>query len=165
MTRKMSLPACLLCCFVVSMMGCSFMHTSKPAKVPETDRQAQASTIEWGERKWELYQKDNGGVSYYLDKGAISFPSRNMIHLWRKRVFPGKEQMAGHIGSSHKEIIAFDEFDCRNDQYRSLELQAVNWDGTATEIFRRPSPWGPAYQGTADEYIMDNYCGEAKKAQ
>ena len=165
MSRKMSMSACLLCCLLASMIGCSFIHTSKAPKGPETAKEAQASTIAWGERTWELYEKDYGGVSYYLDKGAVSYPSRNMIHLWRKRVFPGKEQTAGHIASSHKEIVTFDEFDCRNNQYRSLELQGVNWDGTATEIFRRPSPWGPAYQGTAEEYVMDTFCGEAKKAQ
>ncbi len=165
MNRKMCLSVCLMCCALVSMIGCSFVRTSQPAKGPETVKEAQGGTIEWRERTWEFYAKDNGGVSYYFDKGAVSFPSRNIIHVWRRKVFSAQTATARHTASNQKEIIAFEEFDCTQDRYRSLEVQGLNWDGTTTQIFRKPSPWTPIFPDMADDYFLDNYCGAAKKAQ
>jgi hypothetical protein len=165
MSRKMSLSVCLLCCALAWMTGCSFVHKSKPAKAPETVKEDRGSTIEWGERKWEFYQKDNGGVSYYFDKGSVTFPSKNVIHVWRRRVFPEGAADARHISSNMKEITAIDEFDCSAGRYRSLEVQGLKWDGSTTELFRRPSPWGIVYEGTAEDYFLDNYCDQAKKSQ
>ena len=165
MSRKMSLSVCLLCCALASMIGCSFFHNSMPAKAPETVKQSQGSTFEWGERKWELYEKDNGGVSYYFDKGSVTFPSKNVVHVWRKREFPGQTAGALRTSSNMKEITSIDEFDCSEGRYRSLEVLGLKWDGTTTELFRKPTPWGTIFQGTAEDYFLDNYCGQAKKDQ
>jgi len=165
MSRKMSLSVSLLCCALVSMTGCSFIHKSNPAKAPETVKQNQGSTIEWGERKWEFYVKDNGGVSYYFDKGSVTFPSKNVVHVWRKREFPGEKADARHTASNMKEITSIDEFDCSEGRYRSLEVQGLKWDGTTTDLFRKPTPWGTVYEGTAEDYFLNNYCGQAKKNQ
>ena len=168
MTRKMLFFLCLLSCALASMVGCSVFHKGTPptqAKAPEAVKETKGSAIEWGERKWEFYRKDNGGVSYYLDKEAITFSSKNVMHVWRKREFPQEKAGAGRTSSNMKEIVAFDEFDCRDGRYRSLEVQGLKWDGTATEVFRKPSPWGPIYEGTAEVYFLDNYCGQAQKKQ
>ena len=66
--------------------------------------------------------------------------------------------------SSHKEIITYDEMNCKDEKYRSLETQLVNWDGTTTDIFRRPTPWTTIYEETADDLILHDYCKEADKA-
>jgi len=165
MSKKMSLSVCLLCCALASMMGCSFFRKSMPAKAPETVTQNQGSAFEWGERKWELYMKDNGGVSYYFDKGSVTFPSKNVVHVWRKREFPEGTAGARHTSSNMKEITSIDEFDCSEGRYRSLEVVGLKWDGTTTEVFRKPTPWGAVYQGTAEDYFLDNYCGQANKGQ
>lgn len=168
MIRKASLLLCLLSCAFASMFGCSILHkstTATPAKAPEAVKETNVSTIEWGERKWEFYVKDSGGVSYYFDKETITFPSKNVMHVWRKREFPLEKPGAGRTSSNMKEIVALDEFDCRDGRYRSLEVQGLKWDGTTTEIFRKPTPWGAIYDDTAEIYFLDNYCGQAQKKQ
>jgi hypothetical protein len=67
-------------------------------------------------------------------------------------------------GRGLKEITTFDEIDCRNDRFRTLELQGVNADDTKTDIFRRVSPWNPIFQESADEYLLNHFCTEAAKA-
>jgi hypothetical protein len=168
MTRKMLFSLCLLSFALASMIGCSIFHKGTPgaqAKPSEAVKESKGSTIEWGERNWEFYQKDNGGVSYYFDKGTIAFPSKNVMHVWRKREFPQEKPGAGRISSNMKEIVAFDEFDCREGQYRSLEVQGLKWDGTSTEVFRKPSPWSLIYEGTADDYFLNTYCSQTQKKQ
>ena len=59
-------------------------------------------------------------------------------------MFSAQTATARHTASNQKEIIAFEEFDCTQDRYRSLEVQGLNWDGTTTQIFRKPSPWTPS---------------------
>ena len=115
-------------------------------------------------RKWEKYGEDNNGVVHYIDKSAISYPSKNIIRVWRKRVFPEIVPGSKGMKSSHKEIVTYDEMDCKNETYRSLELQGVKWDGTLTEIFRKPTPWMPCFDNTADDRVLENYCKEAAKA-
>ena len=158
-------------CIVVSLAaivsfavlgGCTFFGSKttaekKPAK-KETAAKIQPSPEEWKERKWEQYAEDRAGTIYYFEKESISYPAKNIIHLWRKRVM-------GPGGGGMKEITSYDELDCRTEKFRTLELQAINPNGTTTEIFRRPSPWNTVYQQSADEYILNNFCKEAAKAE
>jgi hypothetical protein len=120
-------------------------------KNPGQATPTQASGLEWKERQWEQYEQDKGKTVYYFEKDSLSYPSPHIIHVWRKRTFPTRS-------SSHKEIVSFDEIDCKNDKYRSLEVQALNWDDTPTPIYRKPSPWTNIYQDTPDEYFLDNFC-------
>lgn len=165
MTRKISLALCLLWCALASVVGCTIFHKSTSAKTPEAAEEAKGSAIEWGERNWEFYAKDNGGVSYYFDKGSITSPSKNVVHVWRKREFPQEKPSGARTSSNMKEITALDEFDCREAQHRSLEVQGLRWDGTTTEVFRRPTPWAPIYEGSPEDYFLNNYCGQEKKSQ
>jgi hypothetical protein len=140
------------------------MPFGRSAKNPAPVKEAGASTIEWGERNWEYYARDNNGIVHYLDKSAISYPSKYIIHVWRRRVFPEAAPGSRNVRSSHKEIIAYDEMDCKTEKYRSLESQGVNWDGTTTQIFRTPMPWTPTFDDTADDLVLQQYCKEAAKA-
>jgi hypothetical protein len=148
----------------VSTIGCSVMPFGKSAKNPEPAKEAGVSKIEWGARNWEYYAEENNGVTYYLDKSTISYPSKNIIHVWRRRVFPEAAPGTRAVRSSHKELIGYDEMNCVTEKYRTLESQGVNWDGTTTAIFTRPTPWMTIYNDTADDRVRENYCKEAAKA-
>ena len=141
--------------------GCSFLPTfKKPSGETQTRKQTPVSpspSAEWKERKWEKYTDDRAGTSYLFEKESISYPAKNIIHVWRKRIMgPG----AGGL----KEITTYDEIDCKTERFRTVELQGINADGTATNIFRRTSPWNPIFQESADEYFLNNFCKEAAKA-
>lgn len=163
MNRKL-LPLLCLAGSVVLMSACSMVPFHKSDKKAEPRKQAEEVKAEWGERKWEQYGSDNNGTTHYLDKSSITYPSRYTIHIWRKRVFPEAVVGSGTVRSSHKEIIGYDEMNCKTEEYRSLESQGVNWDGTTTKVFTRPTPWTPVYDGTADDVILRDYCKEAAKA-
>jgi hypothetical protein len=164
MNRRVLLFFCLACGVAASMSACSIMPFQKSAKKSEPPKQEQASKIEWGERKWEQYGKDNSGITYYFDKSAITYPKKHIIHVWRKRVFPEAVVGVSTVRSSHKEIVAYDEMNCKTENYRALESQGLNWDGTTTQIFTRPTPWTPAFNDTADDRMLLNFCKEAAKA-
>ena len=102
------------------------------------------------ERKWTSYMRDReGGVEYFYDKEALMKPSKELIQVWRKRVFPA--------GAAQKEIVTLDEIDCRGARYRSLELHVTYWDGTA-ERYDRVSPWARVYENSPEEYLMEEDC-------
>jgi hypothetical protein len=164
MNRRAVLFFYLACSLAASMSACSIMPFQKSAKAPAPPKQEQASKVEWGERKWEEYGKDNSGITYYFDKSSITYPSKSIIHVWRRRVFPEAVPGAGYVRSSHKEIVGYDEMNCKTEAYRSLETQGVNWDDTTTRIFTRPTPWTPAFNDSADDRMLQNFCREAAKA-
>jgi hypothetical protein len=151
MTRKflfcLSLGYCLLLC----VGGCSLLRPGKSAKEAQKPPIVDTGNIEWKERTWENYAEDRGGVQFYFDKESLSYPSKDLIRVWRKRVFPGRS-------SSQKEIVSFDEIDCRTDRYRTLELQGLNWDDTKTMIYKRPTPWTNIFENTPDEYFLGKFC-------
>jgi hypothetical protein len=102
------------------------------------------------ERKWTSYARDRDtGVEYFYDMEALLKPSKDLIQMWRKRVFPA--------GAAQKEIVTFDEIDCRKGRYRSLELSVTYRDGTA-QRFDKVAPWADVYANTAEEYLMDEHC-------
>jgi len=148
---RLSLFACFVTCLCVSLADCSLVVAEKPAKGAQPPRTVDSSGIEWKERKWEIYAKDRGGTQYYFERESLSYPAKNRIYVWKKRIFPGKS-------SSQKEIVSYDEIDCRDEKYRSLELQGVNWDDSTTIIYKRPTPWTPIFTDTADEYFLDTFC-------
>jgi hypothetical protein len=163
MKRRILLPFCLCCVLAIFVSGCSLNPFKKSTQKPDQPKQGQVSKVEWGERKWEQYGKDNNGTTHYFDKSAITYPSKGIIHVWRKRTFPEAVPGSGNVKSSHKEIITYDEMNCKTEEYRALESQGINWDGTATRIFTRPTPWNPVFNDTADDTILRNYCKEAAK--
>ena len=123
MNKRSFLSACLVCCVAVSTIGCGSMPFGKSTKNPAPVKEAGVSKIEWGARNWEYYAKDNNGVTHYMDKSAISYPSKYIIHVWRRRVFPEAAPGSKSVRSSHKEIIAYDEMNCKTEKYRALESQ------------------------------------------
>ncbi len=160
MNRSSLLPVCLICYVAISTIGCSSLPFVGSAKSKEPAKQAEVSHAEWGPRTWEMYAKDRNGITNYVDKIAITYPSKGVIHVWRRKVFPEKEG----IRSSHKEIITYDEVNCEAGKYRSLETQLVNWDGTTTDIFRKPTPWTTVFEATVDDLLLHDYCKTADKA-
>ncbi len=102
------------------------------------------------DRKWTSYMRDRDtGTEYFYEKETLMNPSPDLIQMWRKRVFPA--------GASQKEIVTFEEIDCRAARYRSLELQVTYWDGTSKR-FEKASPWGKIYANSPDEFLMDEHC-------
>jgi hypothetical protein len=155
MQRWFVVPVFLLSCLMVFLAGCSMLPSKKPAKQNQPEASAAASsTVEWKDRRWESYA-DERGVQYYFEKESISYPKKDTMLVWRKRIFPGKM-------SSHKEIVSLDEFDCREEKVRSLQVQGLNWDDTTTPIYQRPTPWAIVYTNTADDYFVLNYCRRAE---
>jgi hypothetical protein len=151
MNRKILLSAFFASCLVFSLLGCSLFSSERPAKKSERTVASEPSNIEWKERKWESYAEDNGGVQYFFERESLDHTTKDLIYVWRKRIFPGKS-------SSQKEITSFDEIDCRTEKYRSLELQGLNWDDTTTIIYKRPTPWTPIFTDTPDYYFFNNFC-------
>lgn len=152
------------CSLALSISACGIMPFGKTAKDSGPSTPTQTSKVEWGERKWEEYGRDGNGVVHYLDKSSISYPSKHIIHVWRKRVFPERIEGARKVKSSHKAIISYDEVNCTTEKYRALETQGINWDDTTTKIFTTPTPWTPVFENTADELLLQDYCKEAQKA-
>ena len=102
------------------------------------------------ERKWTSYMRDRETrVEYFYDKEALVKPSKELIQVWRRRVFP--------TGASQKEIVTLDEIDCRKARYRSLELSVTYWDGT-TKAYDKVSPWSNVYANSVEEFLMDEHC-------
>ncbi len=151
MGRRLLFCVFITSCLVISLGACGSVGKAKPAKEARKPAVAEPSSVEWKERQWENYAEDRGGVLFYFERESVTYPSKDIIHVWRKRVFPGRS-------SSQKEIVSLDEINCKTEKYRSLELQGVNWDDTTTVIYKRPTPWNTIYTDTADEYFLDNFC-------
>jgi hypothetical protein len=107
-----------------------------------------------GPEQWESYWKDRHDVEYFYDKDHVEYPSKGMIKVYRKRVFPE--------GSQQKEIVSLDEMNCKTLKYRSLELTVTGFDGTS-ETTNVVSPWIMIWGNTADESVSDALCPEANK--
>ena len=134
------------------MVACSLIRSGKankeaksaaaqaePAKLSATSSgAAEEAGKEGRERKWENYASDSNGVDYYVERETITYPSKTLVRAWRRRTFP--------IHSPQKEIISFDEIDCNEARYRSLEVEGVYWDGK-TKTFKVVSPWIRIYCG------------------
>jgi hypothetical protein len=109
-----------------------------------------SSAAEEPERKWISYMRnEDTSLEYFYDKDALVKTSKNVLQVWRKRVFAP--------GSAQKEIVTFDQIDCREAEYRSLQLSVTYWDGTA-KTFDKVSPWAHVYTNSAEEYLMDQHC-------
>ena len=109
-----------------------------------------SSAAEQTERKWFSYGRDrNTGVEYFYEKETLTKPSKNLIQMWRRRVFPS--------GAAQKEIVTFDEIDCVEVRYRSLELSVTYTDGS-TKRFEKVAPWAKVYANSVEEYLMDEHC-------
>ena len=151
---------CVLFSLVVLLMaavgGCSIFSSSKSAKKTEVKAVEPVSPIEWKERKWENYAEDKGGNVYHFERDTLTFPAKGIIHVWRKRQLAGSAQ-------GLKEITSFDEIDCKTEKFRTLELQGLDSKDTLTAIFKKPSPWTPIFQGSADDYFIIKFCRDATK--
>jgi hypothetical protein len=151
MNFRSILSALFLSCFVFSLPACSIFSWKKAAKEDEPYVAAAPSTVEWKERDWKIYAND-GGIKHYFEEESIAYPRKNIVQIWRKREFPPRV-------SSHKVITALDEFDCRKERFRSLQVQGLNWDDTTTPIYQRPTPWTPIDFDEPDYYFIIHYCG------
>jgi hypothetical protein len=143
------------------MAACSYIHlgkANKDAKPPAEQTVAGKGTEATGageagnearERKWTNYASDRNGVTYYYEKESISHPSKGFVRAWRRRVFPER--------ALQKEIIEFDEIDCTETTYRSLQLTALYRDGSA-KSFSRVSPWTYIFPNSPDEVLLLDAC-------
>ncbi|OPY64503.1 MAG: hypothetical protein A4E57_03525 [Syntrophorhabdaceae bacterium PtaU1.Bin034] len=166
MNRQFWSVICFVCVIALIITGCSLGKSAKKTteqgrqteqmKQEEAARLAELAKEEEREKKWEEYATDGARVVYYLDKEGMTFPSKNMVQVWRKRVFPQR--------SPQKEIISLDVIDCVKQKYRSLIVQGVQWDGSS-ETWRKPSPWTTIHGDTAEEYILDHFCKEAESPE
>ena len=103
------------------------------------------------DRTWTKYATDSKEVEYYFDKDAVARPDTDILHVWRKRVFPQRSPM--------KEILALDEFNCRLQQYRALELHVTGRDGSI-QVTKRVGPWATIWVNSPEEYFLDKTCKE-----
>jgi hypothetical protein len=109
------------------------------------------ATAQEADRTWTKYATDNKEVEYSFDRDAVARPDKDILHVWRKRAFPQRSPM--------KEIVALDEFNCRLQQYRALELHVTGWDGN-TRISNKVGPWTPIWADSPEEYFLDKVCKE-----
>ncbi len=174
MDRRSWLSPALICCLGLLMVSCSSLTgpgkanketgsaagQSKSAKHVEATNSgtAEAAAREVTERKWETYASDKQGIDYYLDRETIAFPSRTLVRVWRRRVFP--------LTSPQREIISLDEIDCgsREARYRSLEVTAVYQDGK-TRTFKVTSPWNRIWSDSPDEVLFLDVCKAAANSK
>ncbi|MGD0229322.1 MAG: hypothetical protein ABSC19_03050 [Syntrophorhabdales bacterium] len=143
---------CALALLLVGPVGCGLTRSTKAVKkdVPP------AGQAEAPQRNWENYASDRNGVDYYLDKQGVTYPSKGLVRIWRKRSFAPR--------ALQKEIIALDEIDCNEARYRSLEIQAVYWNGNI-KTFTVTSPWNPIFTHTPDETVFLDFCKKPGKAE
>lgn len=148
---------CLVCCLGLLVTGCSFTRSGKAAKDAEAFKKAeQARTaVPVPDKPWEKYGVDGRGVEYYYQKDTVSFPTKTTVHVWRKRTFRQRPQL--------KEIVSFDEIDCKTEKYRSLQTQGVRQDDSTTEMYVTPSPWYVIYDDSADDFFLNTSCKEINK--
>jgi len=170
MDRKPWLSLSLICCLALLMVACSLIRSGKankdgksaagqaePAKVSETSSGSAGEAGKEGrERKWENYASDANGVDYYVDRETIAYLSKTIVHAWRKRTFLVK--------SPQKEIISFDEIDCGEARYRTLEVEGVYWDGR-TKTFKAVSPWVRIFADSPDEVLYLDVCKAARDSK
>ncbi len=168
MNRKTWLSLSLICCLALLTVACSLVRSGKANKEPgpaaaapkAVETASPGATAEAGkegqERKWESYASDRNGVDYYYEKATVTFPSKTLVHTWRRRTFP--------INSPQKEIISFDEIDCDDARYRSLEVEGVYWDGK-TKVFKVVSPWTRIYTDSPDEVLYLDICKMARDSK
>ncbi len=102
-----------------------------------------------GGRKWTKYKTDEDDVKYFYDEDAVIRSSGNIIQVWRKREFPS--------GAGQRLLVTLEEIDCRQAQYRTLELCVTYWDGT-TGRSDKPTKWIKIYENTHQSYFMSEYC-------
>jgi hypothetical protein len=114
---------------------------------PQTARPEESVTDATG-RKWTLYFSNDDGVRWYLDEAALQ-PSRSIVQMWRKRVFPR--------WALQKEIVTLDELSCRENRYRTRELRVTRWDGTS-QTSDKVTPWANVYSSSPEQYLIQGYC-------
>jgi hypothetical protein len=100
-------------------------------------------------RTWMLYFRNDDGLTWYLDEGKLREQPGNVIELWRKTVFPS--------WAFQKEIVTLDELDCREDEYRTRELQVTYWDG-ASQTSNIITPWAHIFSNSPEQYLIDTKC-------
>ncbi len=103
---------------------------------------------------WTKYYVDRMGVDYFYDKDHVEYPSKGLIKVIRKRIFPK--------GSQQKEIISIDEMNCGTLKHRSLGLTTVAFDGDS-KTTNLNSEWAYVWGNTPEEWITDKLCPETKK--
>jgi hypothetical protein len=99
-------------------------------------------------RTWTRYFRNDDGVEWYLDEGALQ-PSRSIVQMWRKRVFPR--------WALQREIVTLDEINCREARYRTRELRVTRWDGTS-QTSDKVTPWANVFSSSPEEYLMNEHC-------
>jgi hypothetical protein len=100
-------------------------------------------------RIWTRYFANDDGLEWFLDEGAPLEASRDVIQMWRKRVFPS--------WAFQKEIVTLDELDCHEARYRIRELRVTSWDGK-TQTSDNVTPWANVFSSNPEEYLMNEYC-------
>ena len=109
-----------------------------------------SSAAEESERKWTSYMRERDhSVEYFYDKDSLIKTPQRILQVWRKRVFAP--------GSAQKEIVTFDQIDCREAEYRSLQLSVTYWDGTV-KTFNKEGPWAHVYSNSPEEYLLEEHC-------
>jgi hypothetical protein len=109
------------------------------------------------QKEWKEHARVKLGIQYYYEKDSIEYPSRGMMKIWRKRVLPAR--------MSDKEIISLDQFDCKEQKYRSVFIQVVR-KNDMVDTFKKPSEdWNQIFPDSPEEYFLDIYCKEANKAK
>ena len=123
-------------------------RTMRGESTPQTASPEQPFKDATG-RTWTRYFGNDDGLEWSLDEGAPLQPSRDVIQMWRRRVFPS--------WAFQKEIVTLDELDCRQARYRTRELRVAHWDG-ATQTSDKITPWANVFSSSPEEYLMDEYC-------
>ncbi len=155
----------LMACIVVLMVGCGTSKKAESGKsateVASKDEKGSKEEVEIVnevvERKWEEHARVRIGIVYYYEKDSITYPSRGIVKVWRKRVLPDR--------MTDKEIISLDEIDCQKEKFRSVFIQVIRKNDTV-DTFKKPSEdWAQIYVDSPEEYFMDHFCKQANKAQ
>jgi hypothetical protein len=172
MKRTIVLMMSLVFFFFISCLMLQASEELKDAKEPEKAKEAQETkepqatqetkeTKETKEpakkdefqRKWSHFFETNNRVRHYYDEGAITRTGKNFLTLWRKREFPSRMMQ--------KEIITFEEINCKDQKFRTLKTQVVYRDDKP-EAFEKTSPWATIFADSPEEWYLDNVCEEKK---
>ena len=93
--------------------------------------------ISAGGANWQLVA-ENKENKIYIDKESINYTSKNLV----KALFKIVPNMPVKIFGNYMTYqIVYEEHNCKEDEFRILQVTGHHSDGTSKEVISEPSEW------------------------
>jgi hypothetical protein len=123
------------------------------------------SPISAGGANWQLVA-ENKENKIYIDKESINYTSKNLAKAW----FNIMPNMPLKIFENYMTYqIVYEEHNCKEDEFRLLQVTSHYSDGTSEEVISEPSGWidvlGHTIFKTKHEYLCNGTVFHKKSAR